>query len=131
MAIMALDQLPEGYRIHQAILLAPDLSPSYPLTNALGRSVHGIDVFYSNLDVFVLGAATYTVGTIDRVWTPAAGMVGFRLPAGLDSESANLYSSKLHQHGYDPAMSLTGHLGGHLTCTLPEFVKSYVGAALR
>ncbi len=131
MAIMALDQLPYGFKIHQTILLAPDLSPSYSLANALDRTTQGIDVFYSNLDIIVLGAATYTVGTIDRVWTPAAGMIGFRLPASLDPLGESLYTTKLRQHGYDPAMSLTGHFGGHFTCTLPEFVKSYVCTALR
>jgi pimeloyl-ACP methyl ester carboxylesterase len=131
MAIMALDQLPPGFKIHQAILLAPDLSPFYPLANALDRTVQGIDVFYSNFDCVVLGAATYMVGTIDRVRTPAAGMIGFRQPTSSDFVSTSLYAAKLHQHGYDPAMSLTGHFGGHLTCTLPEFVNRYVNPVLR
>jgi len=131
MAVMALDQLPPGFKIQQAILLAPDVSPSYPLETALGKTVQGIDVFYSNLDWVVLGAATYTVGTIDRVWTPAAGMVGFRTQQSSDVLGKNLYATKLHQHGYDPAMSFSGHFGGHFTCTLPEFVKSYVSPVLR
>jgi hypothetical protein len=118
-------------KIHQAILLAPALSPLYPLATALDRTDQGIDVFYSNLDCVVLGAGTYTVGTIDRVRTPASGMVGFRLPLNADYVALSLYGTKLHQHGYDPAMSLTGHFGGHLTCTLPEFVNRYVSTVLR
>jgi pimeloyl-ACP methyl ester carboxylesterase len=131
MAIMVLDQLPPGFQIQQAILLAPDLSPIYPMATALDRTVQGIDVFYSNLDCVVLGAATYAVGTIDRIRTPAAGMIGFRLPVNSDTVAANHYGTKLHQHGYDPAMSFTGHFGGHFTCTLPEFVNRYVGSVLR
>jgi pimeloyl-ACP methyl ester carboxylesterase len=131
MAVMVLNQLPPGFKIRQAILLAPDISPTYPLSTALERTVQGIDVFYSNLDCIVLGAAAYTAGTIDRVRTPAAGMIGFRQPATSDAVALSLYATKLHQHGYDPAMSLTGHFGGHFTCTLPEFVKSYVSPVLR
>jgi pimeloyl-ACP methyl ester carboxylesterase len=131
MAIMVLDRLPPGFKVHQAILLAPALSPIYPLATALDRTDQGIDVFYSNLDCVVLGAGTYAMGTIDRIRTPASGMVGFRLPMNTDIVAANLYGTKLHQHGYDPAMSLTGHFGGHLTCTLPEFVNRYVGSVLR
>lgn len=131
MAIVALEQLPPGYRIHQAILLAPDIAPSHPLATSLDRTVQGIDVFHSRLDCLILGAATTSVGTIDRVWTPAAGMVGFHSPRGADEGSQFLYAAKLHQHGYEPAMSLTGHFGGHFTCTLPEFVNRYVSPAIR
>jgi pimeloyl-ACP methyl ester carboxylesterase len=131
MAIMVLDLLPPSVSVQQVILLAPDISPTYPLSTALERTVQGIDLFYSNLDCFVLGAATYTVGTIDRIRTPAAGMLGFRSPPSSDTIATSLYATKLHQHAYDPAMSLTGHFGGHLTCTLPEFVSRYVSSVLR
>jgi pimeloyl-ACP methyl ester carboxylesterase len=132
MSVVALERLPAGCRIQQAILLAPDISPGYNLTTALDRTEFGIDVFHSTLDCVILGAATVAVGTVDRVRMPAAGMVGFSTPRkGMDEGSAFLYSSKLHQHGYTPAMSLTGHFGGHFTCTLPEFVKSYVSPVIR
>ena len=37
-------------------------------------------------DVIVLGAGTWLFKTADRVRTFSAGMVGFRIPAGLDDE---------------------------------------------
>ena len=129
--IVALEQLPPGYRIHQAILLAPDLSPEHSLVNSLDHTLVGIDVFHSPLDFLVLGVGTIAVGTIDRARLPAAGMVGFYPPRGLDEGSQFLYASKLHQHTYQPSMSLTGHFGGHFTCTLPEFVNRYVSPVLR
>jgi pimeloyl-ACP methyl ester carboxylesterase len=131
MTIVALEQLPPGHRIQQAILLAPDLAPNHPLATALDRTLQGIDVFHSQLDCVILGAATASVGTIDRVWTPAAGMVGFHVPQSFDEPGASLYATKLHQHGYEVAMSRTGHFGGHFTCTLPEFVNRYVSPAIR
>jgi pimeloyl-ACP methyl ester carboxylesterase len=131
MAVLALEQLPPGYRIHQAILLAPYISPVRSLATSLDRTLQGIDVFHSPFDFIVLGAATMTVGTLDRVRLPAAGMVGFHTPQGLDEGSQFLYAAKLHQHGYEPAMFLTGHYGGHFTCTLPEFVNRYVSPVIR
>jgi pimeloyl-ACP methyl ester carboxylesterase len=131
MAIVALEQLPPGYKVHQAILLAPDIAPNHPLAASLDHTLQGIDVFHSSIDCIILGAATTSVGTIDRVWTPAAGMVGFNQPKASDDSSQFLYSTKLHQHGYEPAMLLTGHYGGHFTCTLPEFVNRYVSPVLR
>jgi hypothetical protein len=58
-------------------------------------------------------------------------MIGFRSPPSSDNIATSLYVTKLHQHGYDPAMSLTGHFGGHFTCTLPDFVSRYVSPVLR
>ena len=131
MTILALEQLPPSCKIQQAILLAPDIAPNHSLVTALDRTAMGIDVFHSKLDCLILGAATVAVGTIDRVRLPAAGMLGFSSPRGMDEGSAFLYSSKLHQHGYEPAMSLTGHFGGHFTVTLPEFVNRYVSPVVR
>jgi pimeloyl-ACP methyl ester carboxylesterase len=131
MAIVALEQLPPGYRVHQVILLAPDLAPSYPLGTALDRTVYGIDVFHSRFDCLMLGAGTTLLGTIERVHTPAAGMLGFHTPGCLDEGTQFLYCMKLRQHGYEPAMALTGYVGGHFTCTTPEFVNRYVSPVIR
>jgi pimeloyl-ACP methyl ester carboxylesterase len=128
MTVLALEQLPQGVQIQQAILLAPDLSPTHPLFTALDHTIYGIDVFHSSLDCVVLGAATVAVGTIDRAHLPGAGMIGFLAP---NSTDAGMYSTKLHQHGYEVGMARTGHFGGHFTCTLPDFVNRYVSPVLR
>lgn len=131
MAVLALQQLPPGVQVQQAILLAPFLSPNYPMTAALDHTIYGIDVFHSPMDFMVLGAATTVVGTLDRVHMPAAGMIGFYAPRSVDAEGRTVYSTKLHQHGYEMSMLGTGHFGGHFTCTLPEFVNRYVSPVVR
>jgi pimeloyl-ACP methyl ester carboxylesterase len=131
MVVVALEQLPPGYRVHQAILLAPDLDPKHSLGVAMDHTLCGIDVFRSHFDLLVLGVGTSLVGTLDRAHSPAAGLVGFRQPSGLDERSRFLYSAKLREHDYRVEMVLTGHTGGHFTCTTPAFVDRYVSPVIR
>ena len=67
--------------VERVVLLAPALSPGYDLTAALRAVRREIVVFWSPLDLIVLGAGTRLFGTIDRVKTIGAGLVGFRVPA--------------------------------------------------
>jgi pimeloyl-ACP methyl ester carboxylesterase len=131
MIVLALEQLPPGCLVRQAILIAPALSPRYPLALALEHATAGIDVFHSSFDCVVLGVFTLCMGTIDREWSFSAGMVGFRPPAGADDASRCLYCAKLRNHGFNSAMCAAGHFGGHFTCTLPSFVAHCVGPVLR
>ncbi len=78
LAVKALEQL-EQHSVARAILLAPALSPGYDLTRALQAVKSELVVFWSPLDVFVLGAGTRVFGTADRVRTASAGLVGFRI----------------------------------------------------
>ena len=77
--VKALEQLEEG-SVERTILLAPALSPDYDLTAALRAVARDMVVFWSPLDVFLLGLGTRVFGTADRVKTVSAGMVGFRVP---------------------------------------------------
>jgi len=129
--VLALEKLPKEVQVQQAILLAPDLSPNYPLNTALDRTAYGIDVFHSRFDFLIQGIATRAVGTIDRVHTRGAGMVGFRTAQEWDENSRFLNSYKLRQHDYEMAMALSGHFGGHFTYGMPEFVKRYISPVLR
>ena len=61
-----------------AVLLAPALSPEYDLTAALRAVSREMVVFWSPLDIFMLGMGTKVFGTADRVRTAGAGLVGFR-----------------------------------------------------
>jgi hypothetical protein len=120
--------------VEAAVLLSPALSPRYDLSRAL-RAVRGeMVVFWSPLDVIVLGAGTRIFGTIDRIKTVSAGMVGFRSPAigpdaGADEWRA-LYR-KLRQVRWRPAMAATGYLGGHVGPDNPAFLRKYVVPLLR
>ncbi len=120
----ALERLPGGM-IESAVLLAPALSPGYDLAPAL-RAVRGeLVVFWSPLDVVVLGAGTRLFGTIDRVRSVSAGMVGFRRPPGLDAEGRAGYD-RLRQVRWHPEMATTGYLGGHVGPDSPAFLRKYV-----
>lgn len=131
MVVVALEQLPPDCKVQQAILLAPALSPSYPLSGALKHSTEGIDVFHSHLDRLVLGAGTTCFGTLDRERSVSAGMTGFQVLAGSDEACRDLYRSRLRQHGFDAAMRRAGHSGGHHACTRPDFIRGFVAPVVR
>jgi hypothetical protein len=132
--VKALEQLEVG-SVERVVLLAPALSPDYDLSAALRAVVRDLVVFWSPLDVFLLGLGTRIFGTADRVKTHSAGMTGFRVPvfpagSSPESECARLYA-KLHQVRWSARMAATGHLGGHFGPDSPFFLKSYVVPLLR
>jgi hypothetical protein len=127
--VKALELLPDDV-VDTAVLIAPALSPRYDLTRAL-RAVRGEMVaFWSPLDVIVLGAGTRVFGTVDRVKSVAAGLVGFQPPATLSDAQRALYA-KLRQVRWRPAMARTGNLGGHVGPDCPAFLRKYVVPLLR
>jgi hypothetical protein len=125
-------ELLAGTLVERAILLSPALSPAYDMTAALRGVRREMVVFWSPLDVILLGAGTRVFGTVDRVWTASAGMVGFRLPPSLpdDREQGRQYA-KLRQVRWALQMAATGYLGGHFGPDSPLFLKRYVVPLLR
>ncbi|HEY2158073.1 MAG TPA: alpha/beta hydrolase [Isosphaeraceae bacterium] len=117
--VRALEELPRD-SVEAAVLLAPALSPGYDLTRALEAVRREMVVFWSPLDVFVLGLGTRVFGTIDRVRSVSAGLVGFRGDR-----------AKLRQVRWRPAMMRTGYLGGHVGPDSPAFLRKYVVPLLR
>ena len=87
-------------------------------------------MFWSPFDVVTLGLGTLVFGTVDRVHTVSAGMVGFRVPKDLDAEGERLYR-KLHQVRWTPEMVSSGNLGGHIGTDNPAFLRKYVVPLLR
>ncbi len=127
--VKALEQIPEG-AIERAVLLAPALSPDYDLSRALRAVRRELVVFWSPLDLIVLGLGTRIFGTIDRIRTVSAGLVGFRPPHSLDEVSRAQYS-KLRQVRWRPEMAVTGYVGGHVGPDSPAFLRKYVVPLLR
>ena len=125
--VKTLEQLEEE-SVERAIFLAPALSPGYDLTTALRAVRREMVVFWSPLDLFILGAGTRVFGTADRVWTASAGLVGFRIPPPLTVSGSHLDGpyAKLRQVRWAPRMMATGYLGGHLGPDSPVFLKNYV-----
>ena len=131
--VKALEELEEN-SVDRAILLAPALSPDYDLTAALRAVARELVVFWSPLDVLLLGLGTVVFGTADRIRTASAGLVGFREPGAADSAAdsrrAGRYA-KLRQIKWSGRMMAAGHLGGHFGPDSPVFLKKYVLPLLR
>ncbi len=125
----ALEALPEG-AVEAVVLLGPALSPGYDLSWALRAVDRELVVFWSPLDLLILGLGTRLFGTIDRVHSVAAGLVGFRVPPGLDDQGKRQYA-KLRQVRWNFAMIPSGYLGGHIGTDSPAFLRKYVLPLLR
>ena len=87
-------------------------------------------VFWSPLDVIVLGAGTRIFGTIDRVKSRRRG--AGRVPhAGPADDARSAQYAKLRQVRWRPGMASTGYLGGHVGPDSPAFLRKYVVPLLR
>jgi hypothetical protein len=64
------------------------------------------------------------VGTADGRRGPAAGRVGFCPTVSTPADAA--LHTRLRQHTWHPAVSWTGHLGGHYGTNRVRFVQAYV-----
>jgi hypothetical protein len=143
--------------VERVVLLAPALSSTYDLSRALRAVRHEMVVFWSPLDIFILGLGTLIFGTIDRVRARSAGLVGFVAPAesdrsaGLSRDDTKIGATrwrpaqdrpaerdgnpreyaKLRQIRWRPSMVATGYLGGHFGPDSPLFLKRYVLPLLR
>ena len=122
--VWALESLPDD-SVEVAVLIAPALSPTYDLARAMRAVRREMVVFWSPLDVIILGLGTRLFGTIDQVKSVSAGMVGFRPPASSDDPNRVQYA-KLRQIRWRPEMAATGSLGGHLGSDSPAFLRKYV-----
>ena len=125
----ALEILPEG-SVEAAVLLSAAISPTYDLTRALRAVVREVAVFWSPFDLVILGAGTWLFGTVDRVHSVAAGLVGFQVPADLDADGQTQYR-KLRQIRWSTDLVASGNLGGHAGTDNPAFLRKYVVPLLR
>jgi pimeloyl-ACP methyl ester carboxylesterase len=126
LVVRALEALPEG-TVERAVLIAPALSPDYDLRRAIHAVRREVVVFWSPLDVFILGLGTRLFGTVDRVPSVAAGLTGFRMPPTTDPTEY----ARLRQVRWRPAMGTTGYFGGHVGPDNPRFLRQYVVPLLR
>lgn len=125
-AVWTAEQLAWSGGIEGVILIAPSLSPGYPLDRALSYSERGVVVFRSDRDWILLGTAI--TGTMDGEHAVSAGRVGFDIPE--EPRRMEAYD-KLYQIAWDPAMSKTGYGGGHLSSSAGNFIAAYVAPLVR
>jgi pimeloyl-ACP methyl ester carboxylesterase len=96
--------LPDDVHIDRLILVAPAISPDYPLVERVLPHVNDFAAnFASALDLQV-GWGTRTFGTIDRKYTASAGAVGFEIA-----------DPKLLQRLWSADDIPYGHFGNHLS----------------
>jgi pimeloyl-ACP methyl ester carboxylesterase len=75
-AALTVAALPDDIRIDRLVLVAPAISPGFPVDSLL-RHVDEFAVNYASKRDLQVGWGTRTFGTIDRVGTESAGAVGF------------------------------------------------------
>jgi hypothetical protein len=121
MAVWALERLPADVTVDEVFLIAPALSPGYDLTAALRHVKGKMYVFSSDLDE-VLGLGTKMCGTMDGVYTDAAGKIGFTKP---DAADPALYA-KVVEKSYDSSWIQYGNGGDHVGPMQSPFVAAVV-----
>jgi pimeloyl-ACP methyl ester carboxylesterase len=103
MATLVTAALPDDVSIDRLVLVAPAISPDYPVASEILPHVREYVVNYASERDLQVGWGTRTFGTIDRKKTDSAGAVGFA------------YSDErlLEYHWSAPDVPL-GHAGNHL-----------------
>lgn len=94
--------LPAGVAIDRLILIAPAISPDYPLAERVLPHVSEFIASFASARDLQVSWGTRIFGTIDRKHTPSAGAVGF-----------DLRDSKLLQHYWSADDARCGHRGNH------------------
>ena len=107
-ALGALRRLDEPGPVENVVLLAPSVSPTYPLAPSLARMRGALHVFHSDRDTLFLSWRTSNFGTYDNVKARAAGNVGFDV-----SSLEPALRERVVQHPYESAWKRLGNDGGH------------------
>ena len=123
-AVLVAEKMPPDRRLAGVVLLSTSVSSAHNLTKALERCEYGIVNFYNSGDGFFLGFGTSLMGNIDGLHGPAAGMIGFDMPADRHSDEKKQAYLKLYQVEMTPAMTLGDD--AHTVATRPNFVASFV-----
>ncbi|MCY2930783.1 MAG: alpha/beta fold hydrolase [Planctomycetota bacterium] len=113
-AVWAAEALPPGEKLDAVILLGSSLSPGYDLGPALAATNWLVN-YYSADDAVLLGAGCSAIGTMDRQFTQAAGMVGF-----------STTHPRLTQLPHDATMTAAGHDGSHFSYCGTPFITTYL-----
>ena len=119
MAVFIVEALPDDVMIDRLLLVAPAISPDYPLVERVLPHVREFVVnCASRLDRQV-SWGTRVFGTMDRVKTVSAGHCGFEIE-----------HPKLVQIFWDEAMRREGHFGNHLSYVSRAWQRKHLLPAL-
>lgn len=103
MATLVVAALPDGVSIDRLVLVAPAISPNYPLAADVLPHVREFIVNYWSERDLQVGWGTRTFGTIDRKLTDSAGAIGF-----------TAHDARLLEYRWSEADEPYGHFGNHL-----------------
>lgn len=119
-AVFVTEALPADVMIERLILVAPAISPDYPLVERVLPHVSEYVINYASRRDHQVGFGTRLFGTIDRVKTASAGCGGF-----------SIEHRKLIQVCWSTSMLRWGHLGNHLSYLVPRWQRKYLVPALQ
>jgi pimeloyl-ACP methyl ester carboxylesterase len=103
MATLVTAALPDDVSIDRLVLVAPAISPDYPLATEVLPHVREYVVNYSSERDLQVGWGTRTFGTIDRKYTDGAGGIGFAAA-----------HERVLEWRWSSADAPLGHAGNHL-----------------
>ena len=104
----SLSRIDKTVGVENVVLLAPSISPNYPINPALRQIAGKLHLFFSDADTLWLGWRTSRFGTYDSVHSEAAGKIG------LDVDRLDpAVRCKIVQHGYESEFAELGNGGGH------------------
>jgi pimeloyl-ACP methyl ester carboxylesterase len=103
MATLVTSALPADVSIDRLVLVAPAISPDYPVASTVLPHVREFVVNYASERDLQVGWGTRTFGTIDRKNTVSAGAIGFAAE-----------DERLLQYHWSAADVPFGHAGNHL-----------------
>jgi pimeloyl-ACP methyl ester carboxylesterase len=103
MATLVTAALPDGVSIDRLVLVAPAISPDYPLGTEVMPHVRDYVVNYASERDLQVGWGTRTFGTIDRKNTDSAGAIGFAAA-----------HERLLEYRWSAGDAQFGHAGNHL-----------------
>jgi pimeloyl-ACP methyl ester carboxylesterase len=112
----------EPASVESVVLLAPAVSPRFPLGESLRGVKKEIVSFWSPFDLFWLGLGTSLFGTADGVHCRAAGLVGF----SYGKDSSHREPEKLRQVKWDSSMLKYGHIGEHAGNSMPPYIHKFI-----
>lgn len=119
LAVMVVDALPDGGSINRLLLVAPAISPQYPLTQRILPKVTDFVVNYASRRDRQIAQGTKIFGTMDGVKQSGAGALGF----------AEQHPRLIEVH-WHKGMRRELHLGDHAAYLSPFWQRRYLLPAL-
>jgi len=121
---LAIESLPDRYKLNNVVFLGCSLSSRYDLTGML-RHLRGSLYVYTSRSDLVLSRILPITGTVDRTQDVAAGLYGFVAPAEVNEEGRRLYAKLVHIPWRREFIKY-GYFGQHIDTVGYRFIRHEV-----